>query len=317
MKRILVTGGAGYLGSHICYLLARKGYLPVVYDNLSTGYAANVQWGPLQIGDIRDEKRLKEIVSRHQPAAVIQVAGQPDGSADIGEADAFDHRYGDVISLLSTLIDLDVTKLVLAGWPTEMDRLVDEQLAGSVGAMFVRHLLSELDRISGFRSVLLRHLDAAGCKRDHDFERGRHSRSNVIGRLADAICGKRPCFRIYGDDLPTTDGTFVGDYLHVMDAADAYVRAVDYLLDGGASATLDLGTGEGISTSELIAAAQRMTGSHFEVVPMASTKADPSEIIIDPAAARSTLGWAPQRTRRDMLASAFLWSIRSRGAIAA
>ncbi|WP_114390607.1 GDP-mannose 4,6-dehydratase [Notoacmeibacter marinus] len=314
MERILVTGGAGYLGSHICYSLAKKGYLPVAYDDLSTGRAANVRWGPLQIGDIGDKARLETALARHKPLAVIHLADRAVGGGQAGESSG--SAFGDTTALLSFLADQGLKKVVLSGWPSIRDESAGPGEASGHDLASINRLLDDSRRHSGIRTVMLRHLETAGCEGQYRIERSRSRPSDTIGRLAEAVGGTRDCFRLYGCDHPTRDGTFVGDHLHVMDAAAAYVEAVDYLIEGGETVALDLGTGRGASVRDLIELVRRISGSHIEIVPMPNRSDDRTELAIDPTPAQRILNWSPSHSLRETVMSAVLWSIRHRGVTA-
>ena len=268
--RILVTGGAGYIGSHVCKTLATAGYLPVVYDNLVYGHPRAVRWGPLEQGDLLDRQRLDEVIARHRPEAVLHFAAY----AYVGESvEDPDKYYRNNVAVSLTLLEAmrghGIGKLVLSctcatyGVPRTIP-IPEHHLQAPInpyGAskLMVERMLRDFEHAYGLRSVALRYFNAAGADPDTEIGEDHDPETHLIPLVLDAALGKRPSITVFGDDYDTPDGTCIRDYIHVTDLADAHVLALEYLEDGGISTAYNLGNGRGFSVRELIDCARRIT----------------------------------------------------------
>ena len=300
-RTVLVTGGAGYVGSHACKALAAAGYLPVTYDNLSTGNRWAVQWGPLEHGDISDAGRLNEVLRVHRPVGVLHFAAL----ALVGESmRAPDLYYRTNVAGTLCLIEacrihgisVFVFSSTCAIYGTPISLPIAEEATprpiNPYGAskLMVEQILEHYEMAHGLRHAALRYFNAAGADSEGELGEAREVETHLIPLALDAILGKRPPLRIFGDDYPTADGTAIRDYIHVSDLADAHVRALDHLLAGGASCKVNLGTGRGYSVREVLDSAAAITG---RVVPHEISPrrpGDPPELVADPRKALSLLG---------------------------
>lgn len=298
---ILVTGGAGYIGSHACKALARAGYTPITYDSFSTGNRWAVQWGPLDQGDVRDERRLGEVIEAHRPAAVMHFAAL----ALVGESvrdPALYYRVnvGGTVTLLDACrahgIDAFVFSSTCAVYG-EPDRVpISEESAKApvspygASKLMVEQILADYAMAYGLRSMCLRYFNAAGADPDGDVGERRDVETHLIPLALDAVAGRRPPLKLMGDDYPTPDGTAIRDYIHVTDLAEPHVRALEHLLAGGKSRAINLGTGSGHSVREVLAAVQRVTGKAVPHEIAARRPGDPPELVADPSAGRRLFG---------------------------
>jgi len=325
---ILVTGGAGYIGSHAAHALRRAGYEVTVYDNLSTGFRPLAKGFELIEGDIADGSRLRPVLARVD--AVLHFAAH----AYVGESVADPRKYfvNNVVaalSLLNSVVDAGIRRFVFSsscavyGVPERMP--ITEQTArepvNPYGAskLFFEHALAGYSRAYGLRSVRLRYFNAAGAD-EGGLSGELHDPETHLIPLALAACGEQgPALQIYGSDYATPDGTCVRDYIHVNDLADAHVRALQYLertgnektgnayADDAGSLAVNLGTGRGYSVLEVIQAAERATGGAVRRNLVARRAGDPPALVADPAKARQTLGWTARRNLDDMVSSAWAW----------
>lgn len=299
--RILVTGGAGYVGSHACKALAEAGYEPVTYDNLSTGNRWAVRWGPLEIGDVLDVSRLHEVFRTHSPAAVMHFAAL----ALVGESVREPARYyrsnvGGTIHLLDACRWHDVPVFVFSsscavyGTPDTLP-ITETALRSPLNPYGTSKLMAEMvladyEHAYGIRHMALRYFNAAGADPEGQIGERRDVETHLVPLALDAITGRRGPLRVLGTDYPTADGTAVRDYIHVVDLARAHVRALDHLLKGGDSEALNLGTGRGYSVREVIDVAGRVAGKPVPHETAPRRPGDPASLVADPAAATVVLG---------------------------
>ena len=317
-KPILVTGGAGYVGSHTCLALAEAGFLPVVYDNLSNGHAAHVLWGPLEEGDIRDGDRLDEVIARHRPVAVLHFAALIEVGESVREPGRFyDNNVGGAISLIEAARRGGLDQMVFSstcatyGAPVRLPMDEDHPQAPlnpyARSKLMIEQALSDYSIYAGFRSVCLRYFNAAGADEQGRIGERHDPETHAIPLALQTVLGQRSEFRVFGDDYDTRDGTAVRDYVHVSDLADAHVRALRYLLNGGESAAFNLGTGTGVTVKELVAEVRRVTGRPVIVETAPRREGDSPCLVADNGRARDVLGWRPSRDLSDIVQSAWRW----------
>ncbi len=316
---VLVSGGAGYVGSHVCLALAEAGFEPVAYDNLSNGHADFVRWGALEQGDIRDPSRLDEVLAKHRPIAVVHCAAVTEVERSLADPGAFyDINVRGSVTLFEAARRQKISHLVYSstcavyGNPAyqPLDEAHPLKPVSPYGRskLMVEQILSDYSDHAGLRSVSLRYFNAAGADAAARTGERRARETHVVPlALKAGIEGGAP-FRLFGDDYDTRDGSSIRDYVHVMDLADAHVRALDYLISGGDTVALNLGTGAGTSVKELLALIQSVTGCDFEVETSARRPGDPASLVANNRLAKQVLDWAPQRTLTDIVESAWNWS---------
>jgi len=318
MQNILVVGGAGYIGSHTCLDLSNKGFRPIVYDNLSNGHAEFVKWGPLETGDIRDRKRLDEVIAKHQPSAIIHFAA----AIEVGESvrdpgSYYENNVAGTITLLRAAQAAGIDKIVFSstcatyGVPlsTPMDETHPQQPINPYGQtkLIVEQILRDLDRHQGFRSFILRYFNAAGADPEGRIGEWHSPETHAIPIAMDAALGRRPQFQVLGTDYDTRDGTCVRDFIHVLDLADAHTRAVEHLLKHGTSHALNLGTGNGTTVKEMLDTVQQVVGRSFEVKYGPRREGDSPALVADNALARRTIGWTPRHDLNSIIETAWNW----------
>jgi len=322
MTNILVVGGAGYIGSHTCLDLSNKGFTPVVYDNLSNGHSEFVKWGVLEQGDIRDRARLAAVLREYRPAAVVHFAALIEVGQSVKEPAAFyENNVAGTLSLLGAMQDAGVDRLVFSstcatyGMPEAipMDETHVQLPINPYGRskLIVEQMLHDLDQYSGLRSVVLRYFNAAGADPEGRIGEWHTPETHAIPLAIEAALGRRSGFKVFGSDYDTRDGTCVRDFVHVMDLADAHSRAVRYLLDGGDSVALNLGTGDGTTVKELLATIERVSGRRFPVDYVARRDGDSPALVADNAKARTVLGWAPAYDLTAIVETAWNWHSRT------
>lgn len=318
MQKILVTGGAGYVGSHTCLRLSEAGFEPVVYDNLSNGHEAFVRWGPFEKGDIRDAKRLDDVFARHQPAAVLHFAALIEVGESVKHPDRFyDNNVAGALCLIEAARRAGVDKLVFSstcatyGEPRQipMDETHPQAPLNPYGRskLMVEQVLQDFDRHLGFRSIVLRYFNAAGADFEGRIGEWHDPETHAIPLAIRAAMGGQGGFKLFGTDYPTRDGTAVRDYIHVLDLADAHVLALQRLLAGGGSDVFNLGTGTGSTVAELIKAIADVSGRPFEVERVARREGDAPALVADNGKAGRVLGWRPQYGLEAILESAWRW----------
>jgi UDP-glucose 4-epimerase len=322
--KILVTGGAGYIGSHTCLALAAKGYVPVVYDNFSSGHREFVKWGPVEDGDIRDRARLREVLAQHKPAAVLHFAGLIEVSQSFKEPEAFyDINVVGSLTLLQAMMEADIRAFVFSstcatyGTPTYMplDEAHPQAPINPYGRTkhIVEQALRDFDLCDRMRSVMLRYFNAAGADAEGRIGEWHTPETHAIPLLIEAALGRRQGFSIFGDDYDTRDGTCIRDYVHVSDLADAHVRAVEYLLNGGETVAINLGTGTGTTVKELVTAVEAVSGRPLPVTKADRRPGDPPLLVASNETARDLLGWEPEHEIGDIIRSAWTWHSRFNG----
>jgi UDP-glucose-4-epimerase GalE len=316
--KILVTGGAGYIGSHACKLLAAKGFEPIVYDNLSRGNRWAVKWGPLEVGDIADSIRLRAVLEEYRPAALMHFAAY----AYVGESVEFPLLYyrnnvGGTSSMLQALIDFQPIPIVFSstcatyGVPETVPISEDHPQRPinpyGFSKLVAERMLADLDAANGLRSIALRYFNAAGADPDGEIGEAHDPEPHLIPLVLAAARDGNPV-RVFGNDYDTSDGTCVRDYVHVLDIADAHVRAIDYLIKGGASSSINLANARGYSVKEVIATAERVCGKPIRVEMAPRRAGDPAVLIGALERAQKLLGWKPARSDLELqISDAWNW----------
>lgn len=316
---VLVTGGAGYIGSHTCKALAEAGYRPVAYDDLSNGHRWAVRWGPLEVGSLADAKRLDAVIVTYRPIAVLHFAAFIEAGESVTDpAKYYANNVGGLLCLLSAMRRASVDRLVFSstaavyGSPrrspiTESHPLDPINPYGS-SKLASERMISDFAGAYGIRSIALRYFNAAGA--DHDGEIGEaHSpETHLIPLVLQAAAGLRPSIAIYGDSYPTRDGTCVRDFVHVADLANAHVLALKWLDENEGAAAFNLGNGHGYTVREVVEAVRRISGRPISVKVEGPRAGDPAELVADAAQARNVLGWRPVSDALDtQVADAWRW----------
>jgi len=304
MKNVLVTGGAGYVGSHCAKALKQAGFTPVVFDNFSTGHRDFVQWGPVIEGDVRDVNALHAALAETRPVAVMHFAALSLVGQSVEQPDLYaEVNCGGTQNLISAMAEFDTSTLVFSstaavyGEPT-VD-LIDEDTKKDPGSPYGETKLQCEELIQAeakIRSVCLRYFNAAGADPAAEIGEDHSPETHLIPLALDAALGRRDSLSIFGTDYPTADGTAVRDYVHVTDLAGAHVAALGYLEEGGKSVALNLGSGQGASVREVIDTTDRVTSSTIRTTDAPRRAGDPPRLVANPAAAEKALSWRARRS---------------------
>jgi UDP-arabinose 4-epimerase len=328
MVRVLVTGGAGYIGSHTCKALAFAGHEPVTYDSLEGGFREFVQWGPLEEGNLRDGARLAAVLREYDPAAVLHFAGYIAAGESV--ADPLKYYENNVVGGLTLLRamrdmgrDTDIPALVFSSTAAvygnpETTPIPETHALAPINPyahskLFIEQALQDYGAAYGLRWAALRYFNAAGADPDGGIGERHDPETHLIPLAIRAALGTSDPLTIFGDDYDTADGTPIRDYVHVGDLADAHVAALDYLLGGGDSTAMNLGLGNGHSVHDVVTAVERVLG---KPVPRRLGKrrpGDPTVLVADAQRASDLLDWTPRFADLDgIVASAAQWESHRR-----
>jgi len=317
---ILVTGGAGYIGSHVCKALAEAGHRPVCFDTLEKGHEWAVRWGPLECGDIGDVQRLDEVFRRHRPNAVIHLAGYIEVGESVGQPERYLHNNATKSNvLIEASLRHGVDALVFSstcavyGLP-QTDLLTESHGIAPISpyaeskARVERALVAAAAR--GLRSAALRYFNAAGADADGAIGEAHHPETHLLPLAADAVLGLGPALTLLGTDYPTPDGSCIRDFVHVSDLADAHLRALDWLQrapEGGLHEAFNLGSGAGYSVRQVIDETARIAGRAVPHTVGPRRPGDSPKLVGDTSKARRELGWTPQRDLAVQIEDTLRW----------
>ena len=304
-EAVLVTGGAGFVGSHVCKALAADGYFPIVYDNLSHGHRWAIQWGPLEVGELADTERLSAVMAKYTPVAVLHFASSIEAGESVRDPGAFyENNVSNTVALLRTMNRKGLDRIVLSssaavyGDPQTLPMPEEHPQSpvspyGATKAMCER-ILADFAVAHGMKSVALRYFNAAGADPDGELGEAHHPETHLIPIVLDAAAGLRPDIAVFGTDYDTPDGTCVRDYIHVADLADAHCRALRRTAQSSGAEAYNLGTGRGYSVREVVSTAERVTGRSIPARTEARRPGDPASLVADPSAAMRDLEWKPR-----------------------
>ncbi|MCA2411203.1 UDP-glucose 4-epimerase GalE [Rhizobium leguminosarum bv. viciae 248] len=303
-RYILVTGGAGFIGSHICKALSRAGMIPVTYDNLSTGHADSVRWGPLIRAELADVATLRRTLAEFSPDCVIHCGA----NAYVGESVDMPRKYyrNNVVgslTLLEACLDQDIDRIVFSsscatyGVPASLP-IREESPQHPVNPygrtkLIFEMALEDFAAAYGIRYAALRYFNAAGADPDGELAERHQPETHLIPRALLAAAGRLERLDIFGTDYATEDGTCVRDYIHVSDLAQAHLAAVNHLMADGGSLSVNLGSGRGTSVREILEAIHRASGCEVPVRYCARRIGDPPILFANTARAQAELGFAP------------------------
>ncbi len=306
-KAVLVTGGAGFIGSHACMHLAQQGYLPVTLDNLSTGFRDAVRWGPFHLGDVRDISAVRAAIDEHGVKTVMHFAA----SAYVGESVAEPAKYygnnvGGMLSLLKACEDTGVQRFVLSsscavyGTPSRLPITEDTECApiNPYGRtkLVCEWMLGDFSAVSRMRYVALRYFNACGADPGGALAERHNPETHLVPLVLMAASGRRPAIDIFGTDYDTPDGTCIRDYIHVQDLARGHMAALRHLESGSDSLTVNLGSGQGYSILEIIGCVERTLECSVPVRRKARRPGDPPVLYADTRRAADMLGFRAERS---------------------
>ena len=319
MQHVLVTGGAGYIGSHACKVLKSAGFIPVTFDNLSTGWEEAVKFGPFVKGDLMDRAALDAAFAEYAPVAVMHFAA----FSQVGEAMKNPGKYWrnnvmGSLKLIEATVAAGCKNFVFSstcatygeqdGVMLDEDCMQDPLNAYGGSKRAIEDMLKDFEASDGLRSVVFRYFNVAGADPDGEVGEFHQPETHLVPLILDAIAGKREGLTVFGDDYDTPDGTCIRDYVHVMDLVDAHVRGLTWLLEDNGSRVFNLGTGRGFSVREVIDHSRVVTNRDvpWEVGPRRA--GDCTKLVSGSARAVEELGWRPDRSTLDqMITDAWRW----------
>ena len=303
--RVLVVGGAGYIGAHVCKVLAARGDEPIVFDNLSSGHDDAVRWGPLVRGDVRSQTDLASAFATHQPDAVMHFAANIEvGEGELAPLQFWDNNVGGVVALLLAMREAKCDKLVFSSTCATYGRpdtlpLTEAEPQDPINVygrtkLTVERMLADVSRGEGLRYAALRYFNAAGASPDGEIGERHDPETHLIPNALKAAAGIGGPMKLFGDDYETRDGTCLRDFIHVMDLAQAHLAALDRLFTHPGGLACNVGTGQGITVREVLNAVEKMTGRAVphEIHPRRA--GDPADLYADISMARELLGFQPQ-----------------------
>jgi UDP-glucose 4-epimerase len=310
--KTLVTGGAGYIGSHLVKLLTAAGQPVVVLDNLSTGFADAVLGAELVVGDTGDQELVSRLLSDHNIDTVIHFAAHTIVPESVSDPLKY---YGNNTccsrALLACCQAAGVKHFIFSstaavyGIPDDTACSEDSPLSPinpyGMSKLMTETMLRDLGKATGMRHVILRYFNVAGSDPEGKIGQSTDKATLLIKVAAEVAVGKREQLYVFGTDYPTADGTGVRDYIHVDDLADAHIKALEYLRDGGDSQTLNCGYGHGYSVREVIDAVNRVNGSSIKVIEQDKRAGDPPALIAKAEKIREILGWTPKYDDLDFI----------------
>ncbi|MEK4512348.1 UDP-glucose 4-epimerase GalE [Paenibacillus sp. FSL K6-2524] len=316
---ILVTGGAGYIGSHTVAELLNRGKEVVVIDNLQSGHRESLLGGKLYEGDLRDKELLAKLFAENEIEAVIHFAANSlVGESMQNPVKYYDNNVYGTLCLLEAMDAANVRKIVFSSTAAtygEPDKVPIEETDPTHPTnvygetkLTMERMMAWFDQVLGIKYVALRYFNAAGAHESGAIGEDHRPESHLIPLILQAALGQRESIQVFGDDYPTPDGTCVRDYIHVSDLADAHLLAVEHLIGGGDSNVFNLGNGQGFSVKEVISKVRDVTGRDFPVIISPRRAGDPAVLIASSDKVRSVLGWLPKRDKLDdIIRSAWEW----------
>lgn len=304
-KVVLVTGGAGYIGSHVCKALAQAGFLPITYDNLCSGNEEAVKWGPFEQGDIRDRKRLAEVIRAYKPASIMHFAALIQVAESVVEPSVYyDNNVHGSQCLLEEARLHGIRNMVFSstaavyGTP-EMDLIPEDAALKPINPyghtkLTMENMIRNYAEAYGFNTAILRYFNAAGADPEGELGTAYRKDTHIIPLLMKVASGDMDGFKVFGTDYETPDGTALRDYIHVTDLADAHIRALRHIMRENESVTLNIGTTQGRSVKEVLSAARKVTAQAIDAEDCRRREGDPAILVADARAANEVLSWQPQ-----------------------
>lgn len=319
MTNILVTGGAGYIGSHACKALAASGYTPVSFDNLSTGWQDAVKFGPFEQGDLLDRTRLDEVFAKYQPIAVMHFAALSQVGESMSDPGTYwRNNVSGSLNLIEAATAAGCLNFVFsstcATYGDQDNVVLDENSpqypVNSYGASkrAIEDILENFEGSHGLKSVIFRYFNVAGADPEAEVGEFHHPETHLVPLMLDAIEGKRPALTIFGTDYETPDGTCIRDYVHVCDLVDAHVLGLKWLEDNKGSRIFNLGTGNGFSVREVVDNSRSVTNRDVPIIEGDRRPGDCTRLVSGSSRAVTELGWEPSRSdMATMISDAWRW----------
>lgn len=314
VQRVLIAGGAGYIGSHAAKALRLAGREPIVFDDLSSGGEHAVRWGPLVKGDIRNPEAVRAAIRQYKPDAVMQFAARIEvGEGERNPGDFYENNVAGTLNLVRVMLEEDVKTLVFSstcaiyGDPERLPLTEDlpkrpVSVYGRSKAM-TEQMLEDISRADGLSFAALRYFNAAGADPDGEIGEEHEPETHLIPNAIKAAVGLGGPMKLFGNDYPTPDGTCIRDFIHVTDLAEAHILAADRLVAGKGNLQLNLGTGEGRTVMDVLRATERATGRPVPVTISPRRPGDAVALYADATKVKATLGWTPRLSDIDTVVS--------------
>ncbi len=322
--KILLTGGAGYIGSHVVKLLAKRGYEVLVIDNLSTGHKEAVVYGKLEVVDLKEKKKLSELIKEFKPDAVMHFAASIEVEESVrNPAKYYRNNAANTLNLLEAMVENNIKYFIFSstaavyGIPKDIPIKENAPLRPinpyGKSKAFVEEILKDFGSAYGLKYISLRYFNVAGADPEGELGQSYAKATHLITRALKTAKGEFEKLYIFGTDYPTPDGTAIRDYIHVMDLAEAHLLALEYLLENKKSDIFNLGYGYGYSVREVVNAVKRVTGIDFPVEETNRRPGDPPVLIADSSKAKSILNWKPKYDDLEfIIKTAWNWELNRR-----
>lgn len=303
--KVLVVGGAGYIGSHMVKMLHLAGHEVVTLDNLSNGYRDAVLFGEFVEGDIADRGLLKTLFSKHEFDGVMHFASYIQVGESVEKPSMYyENNVSNTLTLLSAMVDAGIKSFIFSstaaifGEPeyTPIDENHHKHPINPYGQskLMVEQILNDFDSAYGMKSVCLRYFNAAGADADCELGERHIPETHLLPLVLQAASGRRKAISIFGTDYDTPDGTCIRDYIHIEDLCSAHLLALESLVSGGNSKAYNMGNGQGYSIRDVIDTVKKVTGKEFEVVESPRREGDPARLVADSMQLQADLGWKPK-----------------------
>ncbi len=318
-KTIFVTGGAGYIGSHVCKALKRSDFIPITYDNLCSGNIEAVRWGAFEKGDIRDKQKLSEIINKYKPIAIMHFASLIQvGDSVINPADFYSNNVIGSYNLLEAARENNIKHMVFSstaavyGIP-DVKLIKEDSILSPINPygntkLAMENMAKDYEIAYGIRHAILRYFNAAGADLEAETGSAYKQDTHLIPLLMQVASGTMPEIKIFGTNYNTKDGSAIRDYIHVSDLADAHVKALKHILDNNESLSVNLGTNNGYSVKEVIECARSVTKEDIKAIECDRRAGDPVILVADASKARKILKWEPQYSDLEtIISSAWKW----------
>ena len=316
---VIVTGGGGYIGSHACKALRQAGYVPVAFDNLSTGWRDAVKFGPFEYGDLLNKSDIDQVFERYEPVAVVHFAALSQvGESMRDPALYWENNVMGSLNLVKSAVEHQCLNFVFsstcATYGDQDNVVLDEYSAqkpiNAYGAskLAVENILTNFQSAYGLNYVIFRYFNVAGADPEGSVGEFHQPETHLIPLILDAVDGRRAELQIFGTDYDTPDGTCIRDYVHVCDLVDAHILGLKWLLDGKGSRTFNLGTGEGFSVREVVDQTQHVTNRPVPVAEGDRRPGDCTKLVSGSTLAKAELGWSANRSNlKQMIIDAWRW----------
>ena len=324
MTNILVTGGAGFIGSHACKALAKAGYQPVVFDNFGNGWRDAVKFGPAEEGDLLDSDRIREVLETWKPHAVMHFAALIEVGVSVKSPQTFwRNNVTGTMNLLDAMVETGTRNLVFSstcavngdqdGVMLDEASALDPASPYANTKMAAERMIADYVAVHDLRSLAFRYFNVAGADPDGEIGEYHRPETHLIPLVLEAVMGKRDALSVFGDDYPTPDGTCIRDYVHVSDLVAAHVAGLDYLEREDRAPVITLGTGRGFSVREVIDTAAKVTGAPVPHKQADRRAGDPASLVCGSKLAHEALGWQAARSQLPtMIADAWAWAQNGR-----